>query len=59
MLSVGVVGALGLGGLAMLVGQTPASAIAQSGLVVALVAVVVVAGVIFGGRDRPDDTPYW
>lgn len=59
-LSLGVVAALTLGGLAMLLRLTPGSdSLLPIVAVTLLTAAVVAAGVVVGSQDVPDETPYW
>ena len=54
------IAALALGGLATFVRQTAASTfLVASAAVFVLVALLVVAGSVLGGRRVPDETPYW
>ena len=59
-LGTAVVAALALGAFATFVRLLPTSpTLLASGVTAAVVVVAVVAGVVLGSRDRPDETPYW
>lgn len=59
-LALGVVAAMTLGGFAMLLRLTPGSdSLVPIVVVFGLVAFGVVAAVIFGIGDGPEETPYW